>query len=200
VLLISCSPTHGYKFSKRSVVNSSEVKSVINKDSSLLFKAQITAYNNYFSGLILLKQTDTATSHLVFVTELGMKMFDFQIRDNEMKLIYVFDPLNKPKLLNLLENDMKLIFLQYLLNKEADVYEKSEENSRIYRIADNKRRHFYRTDASSLVKQTLVRGWMRVKEKVEYTYDNNGNASYIQLKHKGLVRLKIELTAITKKA
>ncbi|MFY9310722.1 MAG: hypothetical protein WAQ28_16875 [Bacteroidia bacterium] len=200
LLFTACSPTQGYKLSKREVVSSAQVKSIINADSSRLYKAGISLYSKYYSGLILLKQTDATTSHLVFVTELGMKMFDFQIRDNEMKLIYVFEPLNKPELLNLLENDMKLICLQHLLNKEVDVYEKAGENSRIYKLQNKKQRHFYVTDAPSrTVSRVLVKGSMRVKENVEYSYDSNGNASHIKLKHKGFIRLKIELTAITKK-
>lgn len=200
IVLAACSPTQGYKLSRREVVTGSQVRSIINADSSLLYKASISLYSKYYSGLILLKQTDANTSHLVFVTELGMKMFDFQMRDNQMKLIYVFEPLNKPELLNLLENDMKLIFLQHLLNKEADVYEKAGKNARIYKVKDKKQRHFYIADASSqTVSHTLVKGWMRVKEKVEYSYDNNRNASQIKLRHKGFIRLKIELTAITKK-
>lgn len=201
LLFAACSPTQGYKLSRREVVSSTQVRSIINADSSLLYKASITLYSKYYSGLILLKQTDATTSHLVFVTELGMKMFDFQIRDNQMKLIYVFEPLNKPELLNLLENDMKLIFLQHVLNKEADLYEKTGENTRVYKVKDKKQRHFYVTDASSrTVSRTLVKGRMRAKEKVEYSYDNHGNASHIRLRHKGFIRLKIELTAITKKA
>lgn len=199
LLLVSCSPTHGYKLGGKEIVTSSKVRSIINTDSSVLYKAKITLYNNYFTGLILLKQTDATTSHLVFVTELGMKMFDFQIQDNELKLIYVFEPLNKPEVLNLLKNDLKLIFLQHLLNKEAFFYEKKDENTRIYKIYDGKLKNYYLVDPSeNMIKRTIVKKNFLIKEKVDYNYYNTFEINNIKLKHKGLVRLHIELTAISK--
>ncbi len=198
-IFISCSPTHGYKLAGKEVVTSSHVRPIIDSDSSLLYKAKITFYNQYFSGLILLKQTDTAISHLVFVTELGMKMFDFQIQDNELKLIYVFEPLNKPEVLNLLKNDLKLIFLQHLLNKEACFYKKKGGNTRIYKIYDGKLKNYYLVDPSEKkIKRTIVKKNLLIKEKVDYSYDNSLIINNIKLKHKGLIRLKIELNVLTK--
>lgn len=199
LVFASCSPTHGYRLGGREVVTNAQVKPIINADSSLLYKAKITLYNKYYTGLILLKQMDASTSHLVFVTELGMKMFDFQIQNNELKLMYVFEPLNKPEILNLLEYDMKLIFLQHLLNKEAAIYDRPDKNTRIYKIENEKLKNYYITNTSTkTVTKAIVKGALKVKEKVEYIYDTNQKASQIKLKHKGLIRLRIELTAISK--
>jgi hypothetical protein len=197
--LASCAPTHGYRLAGREEVTTKLVRPIINADSSSLYKAKINLYTKYYSGLILLKQTDASTSHLVFVTELGMKMFDFQIQDNQLKLIYVFEPLNKPKIVGLLENDMKLIFLQHLLNKEADVYIKVNNEDRIYKIEDGKRKIYYTTSAvTKTVEKIITKNKLRTKENVKYMYDIHQHANQIKLKHKGLVHLQIELTAISK--
>ena len=81
--LFGCSPTQGYKLSRVEIVTNTHVRAIINKDNSLLYKAKINLYNKYYGGLIVLKQIDPSTAHLVFVTELGMKMFDFEIKNNE---------------------------------------------------------------------------------------------------------------------
>lgn len=199
-LLVGCSPTHGYKLSRAEIITGTHVTTIINKDKSLLYKAKINLYNKYYSGLIILKQTDSITSHLVFITELGMKMFDFEIRNNQFKLIYVFEPLNKPKILNLLESDMKLILLQNLLNKDATVFEQKNHTTLIYQTANNKFKNYYFINNSTkTVDKTIVKGSVFIKEKVCYIYDDSLNAKQIILKHKGFIRLKIELNNISTK-
>ena len=47
-----------------------------------------------------------------------MKMFDFEWKNNEMKAAFVFEPLNKPALINVLFN-FKSIFLLDVYNTHA---------------------------------------------------------------------------------
>lgn len=196
-LFFGCSPTQGYKLSRVEVVTSAHVKPIINKDNSLLYKAKINLYNKYYGGLIVLKQMDPSTAHLVFVTELGMKMFDFEIKNNEFKLIYVFEPLNQPKILRVLESDMKLILLQSLINKEARIFEK--ENKSVYEVRNgNFKNYYFVNKASKTVDRTIVKGRLFKKEKVNYIYNDSLNAQQIKLKHKGIIHLKIELNNISK--
>lgn len=199
-LIISCSPTHNYTLKRTELVTESDIHSIINKDNSLLYKAKINLYNRYYSGLIVLKQTSPGTSHLVFITELGMKMFDFEIRNNQFKLIYVFEPLNKPNVLSLLENDLKLILLQNLLNKEAEIFERNNQDKRIYKTTNNKLKNYYFINTNTkTVKRTIVKGKVFIKEKVEYIYNDSLIAKQIKLKHKGIIRLKIELNNLSTK-
>lgn len=199
ILLTSCSPNLFFKYSKNELVTETLLHPIVNRDNSLLFKTKIKLYNKYFSGLILLKQTDSSTSHLVFVTELGMKMFDYEIRNNQFKLTYVFKPLNKPKILSLLESDLKLILLQNLLNKEASIYKKEKKNVSIYKVVDQKLKHFYYIDLKTkTVDKTIIKRRLFCKEKVHYSYNDSLFASQIKLKHKGIIRLKIELNNISK--
>jgi hypothetical protein len=194
-LLVSCAPTSGYKLTGSGVITESQVRPIVNKNNSLLYKARIKLFNKRYSGLILLKQTDATTQHLTFVTEIGMKMFDFEIRDNTFKLIYVFEPLNKPKIIKLLESDMKLVLLQHLLNKEAKLYEK--KNHKIYKIKDGYTYYYKLNPGTNTVKNSIVKGALFKKEKVDYLYNGSLDAQNIKLKHKGLVRLKIELNKLT---
>jgi hypothetical protein len=196
--IVSCSPGHGYKLVRSAVITEINVRPVINRNNSLLYKAKINLYNRYYSGLIVLKQTDQSTSHLTFVTEIGMKMFDFEIRDNTFKLMYVFEPLNKPKIMKLLESDMKLILLQHLLNKEAAVYEK--KNEEVFIIKENFR-YYYKVNMNNhTVEKIISKGVLFTKEKVNYFYNDSLDASQIRLRHKGLIRLKIELNKLNKAA
>ena len=199
IALSSCSPTLGYKFKRVEGVTSANIHTIINKDNSLLYKAQIKLYNGYFSGLIILKQIDSVTSHLVFVTELGMKMFDFKIQNGELELVFVFAPLNKPKIIKMLKSDMKLILLQHLLNRNADVFEKPDGQQYIYKIQNEKFKNYYFINSvNKTVDKILVKGNFCKKEKVDYIYDETLISKQIKLRHKGFIRLQIELNNISK--
>lgn len=123
-------------------------------------------------------------------------MFDYEIQNTNFKLVYVFEPLNKPRILQLLKADMKLILLQHLLAREAQLFEKND--NRIYKIKDGYRYYYMLNPGNNSVKKTRVRGQVFTKEKVDYLYSDSLTASHIQLKHKGLIRLRMELTQITK--
>ncbi|PBQ31196.1 hypothetical protein CNR22_05260 [Sphingobacteriaceae bacterium] len=196
--LVSCSPASGHKFVRTAIVTDKDVHPIVNKNTSLLYKAKIDLFNRHFSGLIVLKQLDETTSHLTFVTEIGMKMFDYEIRDKDFKLVYVFEPLNKPKITKLLTEDMKLILLQHLLNHDANMYEK--EDHKVYKVKEDFRYYYAITNKTQNVGKIIKKGTLFKKVKVLYLYNDSLNASKIKLKHKGLIRLKIELNAITKTA
>lgn len=195
LILCACSPVSGYKLAGTSLIRE-QVRPIVNKNNSLLYKAQIDLYNKHYSGLILLKQTEPGTSHLTFVTEIGMKMFDFEIRDTTFKLVYVFEPLNQTRITTLLESDMKLILLYNLLSREARRYKK--KNKAAYKIKDGYRYYYKMSADTNTVEKILVKGSLFTKKKVSYLYNADLTARQIRLKHKGLVRLKIELNNLNK--
>lgn len=193
-LLIGCSPLRGYKFARREEVGQRQVRPVIQMDKPLLYKASIKLYNERYSGLLLLKQTDSATAHATFITEIGMKMFDFEIRNNAIRPVYVFEPMNKPKLVLYLAEDIKQLLLLNLLGTEAEIYEKN--NSRIYKIRQQ-RRHYYRTDSSGRVNRVVLKGRLVKKGIITYRYNSQQAPEHIVLKHKGLIPLRWTLNRIS---
>lgn len=197
-LIVSCSPSYKYKLSRTEVITESDIHSIINKDSSLLYKAKINLYTNYYSGIILLKQINPTTSHLLFITELGMKMFEFEIQNNQFKLIYVFEPLNKQRVLEIIEKDMKLILLQNLVNKKANVFEQKNQVQHIFQTSNEKLKYYhFIQNNTNVVNKIIVKGSVFTKAKVNYSYNNNLKATNIKLKHRGIFSLKIELNKIS---
>jgi hypothetical protein len=137
-------------------------------------------------------------------------MFDFEIinnnfktsgvtlHHNDFKLTYIFEPLNKPKIIELLKSDMKLILLQQLFYKEARSYEK--KNKCIYKIKEDAR-YYYKVNSNTRAVESIIKkGKLLTKEKVTYLYNDSLNPSNIRLKHKGLIRLRIELNNLPKTA
>jgi hypothetical protein len=198
LLCLACSPLSGYKYLKTGRISEQELRPVIDKDKAQLFKAKIDLYNQHFSGLILLKQLNQEVSHLTFVTEIGMKMFDFEVKDSVFRLVYVFEPLNKPRIIQLLQEDMKLLLMQHLSDKEASIYERKDQ--KIFKVKEDFRYYYKLKPGSALIDQIIKKGSLFRKVNVRYSYNDSLQIRTIRLKHKGLVRLKIELTQLTKAA
>jgi len=191
----ACSPALGYKTKPSKIITKNEIHPIINDTAASIFKARIKVYQRSFSGLIVLKKTDTTTSHLTFITEIGMKMFDFEIKDNSFKLIYIFDPLNKPNIIKLLENDMQLLLLHQAFGASAEVFEKN--NIFVYKIKKNDR-YYFKVNANNTIHSIVKKGPLFSKEKVKYSYRDSFFPQNIKLKHCGLVSVKIELNKIVK--
>src|SRR5207253_9678248 len=79
LLAVACSPLRGYKFEKKQSATFKDVKPVFNGQHSILYKARINLFRKYYSGLIVIKETAPGTAHLAFITEVGMKIFDYEI-------------------------------------------------------------------------------------------------------------------------
>jgi hypothetical protein len=95
---------------------------------------------------------------------------------------------------------MKLILLQNLLNKDAKVFEFEDQSKLIYQTSSGKFKNYYFINTiTKTVDRAIVKGSLFIKEKVDYIYNDSLNANQIKLKHKGFIRLKIELNNISTK-
>jgi hypothetical protein len=197
MLLISCAVPLKYKLIDQRKILPGEVQPLVSVENLMLYKIQIFLFNKYYTGLLLHKQTDSVTSHLVFVTEVGLKMFDIEIKKDSLKMVYCFGPMNQPKITKLLENDMSVILLYQLLNKQAKVYLNEKKGDAICFTKENGRRYVYYSKVNSnRVLRSVVKGKLFTKQKTVYKYGADNLPESVSLKHKGLLRLKIELNRI----
>lgn len=171
-------------------INASNLRSVIPPTNAVKYKASIDVLNKHFTGLIILKQTDADTKHLVFVTELGMRMFDFEMKGDSMKPVFVFDALNKPKLVTALLNNFKTILLTDWFNKTAELATKSGKE--VLHLKSAKRHMFITRDESGYVIEQ--RTFNKHKKETKTVYSNNYET--IKLKQYGLVKIFIEFEKI----
>lgn len=167
--------------------------------SAKKYSASIDVLNKHFTGLIILKQTDSLSKHLVFVTELGMRMFDFEMRDTSITPVYLFEPLNKPRLIKVLKQDFKTMLLLDVFGKTADkaVYRIPGHKMEAYKLKAGRNSTFctYQNNNQLWLQETYHRH--KRKTRTSYTY-NSPTQTYSHLKFKqyGLVKIYIELNEI----
>ena len=193
-VMLSCSPTKGLQHKGRKRVSEQMVQAIVNKENSLLYRTEIKAYGKRFSGIVILKQTSADTSHLSFITQLGMTMFDYVIVRDSFRLAYVFEPLNKPRIKKLLYNDFSHMLLFPLYKYPAEHFEKNDLS--VYRL--NQSTRLYYVCRGKKVERIVNKGKVFKKEIQKFEYGEDGNAENIRIRHKGFFPLKMDLQRIEK--
>lgn len=163
--------------------------------AGIKYKASIDVLNKHFSGIVLLKQIDSV-KHFVFITELGMKMFDFEMRHGHFSPVYVFEPLNKPKLINVLTKDFEILLLLDLYQKQAEYcsnpgqwgFIRLKEGAQLSVVEPQMETHF----------ATLRRTFHKKRRDTRTIYTPGSASDYrsVSLKQYGFVKIYIDLTEI----
>jgi hypothetical protein len=178
-------------------IHSSDIKPIAFKGfPALKYRASIDIFRKHFSGILLYKQTDSLVSHIVFVTELGMTVFDFEVRADSFRLISAFPGFeSKPKLMGMLKQDLGLVFRTAVGSPGAEKRSKNKTPLIVYRIPSQGTHTYYWVDEQSRQPVRAYQG-NRFRNKVRVRYENysNGEAGEVSLKHKGLpVRMSLHL-------
>ncbi len=199
LLLSSCSISfHGnlQKIEKRQL-NSGELKSVFNDGfNKVLFKARIQLYNKYFSGLLFIKSIENNTIRIVFVTEIGIKIFEFEFINNDFNVHYCLEMFNKKAILKTLEKDIKLLLMNNLVNEKVKIFEDKKSKNKVYKLKKNGKSNYYFIDkeTGNLIKIENSSGIFR-KVIIELNDYKDGFPNKINIVHPG-IKLNIQLKLI----
>lgn len=166
-------------------VRMASVKLLDNDCSSQLYKAGISVYGHYFSGLYLLKKQPADTSYrVVMLSEFGLSYFDFTYKNQSLKLESVQEFLNKPLLIKLLQNDIKLWFNTIDCSSEVKEFKPKSPYVHAYKFKYKSDKYYYFYDQNkqlSLIKKK--EGWFG-KAIINIGSYENGIPKTLEIKHK----------------
>jgi hypothetical protein len=166
--------------------------------NSFLFRTNITVYGKDFSGLLVTKQMAAGDYRVIFTTELGMKLFDFEFRDTSFTLHYCVPQFNRPKLLQTIREDIRILLMNDLKGKEIGVFADPQKVYDVYRIRDGSLYNYYfvEKETNRLVK--IEHSKKHVK-KIIFTLGNyqEGFPNAVLIRHYN-IRLKIALNLLKK--
>ena len=103
VALSSC---HAGLKLRLSSVNPACIKASHQRIRNATYNTKIDLYNKHFSGLLLFKAINDTNNRVVFVTETGFKLFDFEFTPHNFVIQYCLPPLRKKVILNIFKNDL----------------------------------------------------------------------------------------------
>lgn len=179
----------------RVVITTAAFNPILKETTATKFKASIDVLKNHLTGIIIVKQTDSVSTHIIFVTEIGMKMFDFEWKNNEIKAVYVFEPLNKSTLINALLTNFKSMFLLDVYNKPA-AWCNNKNIKSYYELEGYKHRYIIADSLKGVISQNIFNK-NRKTCFINYNFAIETN-SYTQIKctQFGLVKIRTELNKI----
>jgi hypothetical protein len=108
-----------------------------------LFKTSFDINGNYFSGLFLFKLMDDSSHRIVLMTETGIKLFDFELKNNHLKVIFCIPQMNNKYLLNTFERDFILLFSNNIYSHTAEILRDEKNQYKIFRLAFNEEFNYY---------------------------------------------------------
>lgn len=76
------------------------------------FKVSIEAFGNQFGGIMVAKRFNANHYRVAMMNEFGGKLLDFELIDQQLKLNYAIEQLDRKMLLKLLEKDFSMIFTE----------------------------------------------------------------------------------------
>ncbi|MDQ6470013.1 hypothetical protein RB619_05095 [Flavobacterium sp. LHD-80] len=189
IVLVSCgSVTKNYtpkKLDKTAI----EVPYFANSKTDYVYKTNITVYGHEMSGIFIAKKINDTTHRVVFTTEFGNKLLDFEIAEKTFKVNSIVSELDRKILINTLTDDFRL-----LLKKDYLVQEQFEnETDNIYKSADGDYDNYLFIPKNDQ-KVTKVVNASKTKEKITITFtlENDKFAEKVVILHQN-IKLKIEL-------
>jgi hypothetical protein len=147
-----------------------------------IYKAKINAYGNVFGGLLIIKKIKNNNHRIVFTTNFGNKIFDFELLDNNIKTHYIMEKLNRKIIINTLKHDFETLTQEH--NKIHKAFKQNEQYS--FYQAKTKNRYNHYLVFESTQKLIEIINTTKTKEKIIIKFDNiqNSIAKSIIIQHK----------------
>ena len=164
-------------------------------EGSLLFKAAVKVFGEYYSGLILIKEVPSDSAiHVVFLSELGLNLMDIAFFKEKIEVVSVQEFLNRPSLIKTLKNDFQTLLLDLSQVEKYKVEEKENGVSEVLKFKYNSQRYTYHYLEN--LGTVHIRRRKGLFGKVDFRISEEENRQ-IGIEHRG-IRLKIDLTELTK--
>lgn len=189
IILISCGSVTKNYTPKKLDKTSYEVPYFKDSKIDYVYKANITVYGHDLTGIFIAKKINDTTHRVVFTTEFGNKLLDFEISEKTFKVNSIVSELDRKILVNTLRDDFRL-----LLKKEYQIQEQFEnESDDIYKSAYGKRDNYLFISKKDRKLEKVINS-SKTKEKITLLFNSENDifAEKIEIIHQN-IKLKIEL-------
>lgn len=189
IVLVSCGSVTKNYTPKKLDRTSYQIPYFSDSKTDYVYKTNITVYGHELSGIFIAKKINDTTHRIVFTTEFGNKLMDFEISETDFKINSIVSELDRKILINTLRDDFRL-----LLKKDYILHQQFENQSAdIYKSQDGKRDNYLFVSKKDHKLEKVVQS-SKTKEKFTLTFSSENDifAEKILINHQN-IKLKIEL-------
>jgi len=160
-----------------------------NPEIDYVYKANITVYGNELSGIFITKKINDTTHRVVFTTEFGNKLLDFEISETNFKINFIVDNLDRKILINTLITDFRLLLRKnYVVKKQFD-----NKDYKVFMTEDGKiNNYLFILKLDNTLSKIIYATKRKEKINLTITSENNVFATKISIQHYN-IKLRIEL-------
>jgi hypothetical protein len=110
-----------------------------------LYTTRVNIIGNYLSGLLVVKNMPDSSTRMVFTSEMGLSLFDFEFLANgDFKVHYIIKKMNRKAVIKTLRQDFELVLMRRINAQTAHIF---KNNDRIYYAFPQKKgSNYYITD------------------------------------------------------
>jgi len=153
-------------------------------DSAISFKANIKLPSQSISGLLIVKRIDNSSYRTAFITELGMSLFELELKSDTFYVISFIDPLKKHNLIQILAR--QVFFIVHPFTEKSKPLQSVKRTIINYNFAS----YGYKCQLDTFNRVTSAEiGNFLSKIRIYYKYSNKHLPVNISLKQIG-IRIK----------
>ena len=189
LVLVGCGSYPKNQNFEKLITESGEIDNPYFSDTTkdYVYKTDIKIFKNSFSGIFIAKKLGREHHRIVFTTEMGNKLFDFEFQGKNFKINQILPEIDRKTLKNVLKRD----FYALIKERAIPINSHTKENLTMMESKLLDKKHYYLYEEERLKKIVRADGG---KEKVTFLFSgiNDNIANYIQIKHQN-VKLEINL-------
>lgn len=151
-----------------------------NTSLDYIYKANFEVFKKHFGGILIVKKIKQGEFRIVFTTEFGNKLFDFELKNGDIEIKYIVEALNNEQAINMICDDFKtLLFESAEIDGQYD-----NDIDYILKSNTNEIQTYYVVSKDSKVLKKILRT-VKNKEKlsIEFKEIENGIANSILINH-----------------
>jgi hypothetical protein len=199
-LLAGCSyrQFNSFQPTSEAVISLNDVKPwFVEGPDHYLFNAEIDIYRNHFGGMMVIKYLSKESCRVVYITEVGIKVFDMEFFANgNFKVHYCLDAINRKIIIKTLKNDIGLMLANIPSDNKIKLSEDWKQNKTLLKSTGHSGTKYYLLNNKSLrVEEILTRKNLQKKVEIKYYSNNRSELDSVQIKHYN-IRLRINLSRI----
>ncbi len=150
----------------------------------LLMTTTIDMMKNHFSGIMVIKTLTNGGYRVIFITEVGLKIFDMEFVPGEtVKVHYIMDALNKKILIRTLSADLKLLLI-HQQEDENPVFYNSPSGQKMARYKHKLKRDYYEiSDVTGKPLQAYQVSGVSKKARIDYYSRDGAQIDSVKIVH-----------------
>ncbi|MBF7092692.1 hypothetical protein IUY40_14235 [Flavobacterium sp. ALJ2] len=190
LFLFSCSQKITKNYTSKTLDKTTyEAPYFSNPEIDYVYKANITVYGHELSGIFIAKKINDTTHRVVFTTEFGNKLLDFEISETNFKVNSIVSELDRKILISTLKKDFRLLLKKnHIIEKQFE-----DQTNTIYQSKDGNRYNFiFLSKENKKLEKIIHASSTKEKITIRFSSENNIFAEKIEILHQN-IKLKIEL-------